>query len=148
MSFRLIAACLLTALAGCQILGSNDGFGLLPETDNSQYSAGDTLSLTLINLSESSYTVHPVLCGALLHRRSRSGWTTVETSSSHLVCTAVGLELTPGRRASSVLMVDSDLESGRDRYEYSIYVYHGEAIDRTSRAEEIFVRSAWFEVVN
>jgi|GEM_PF-6320908 len=143
MFIRIIGLFLLLAISGCQILGDNDEGSLLLETNGADFLVGDDLRLTLINGSSNSYTVHPELCGARLQIWKNDGWYTIDGEG---FCTLIGLDLNPGQRTQTTRNIDPELESGSYRYEYSIRVYNGETVERTSTREEIFVRTQRFEI--
>lgn len=140
MFIRIIGLCFFLALSGCQILGDNDEGRLLLETNlvletnETDFRVGNDLRLTLTNGSSNSYTIHPDLCGARLQVWKNEGWRTIEEDG---FCTLIGLDLNPGQRAQTTRTIDTGLEAGRYRYEYSIYVLDG---------DELVVQSQEFEI--
>jgi len=136
-----LAPFLLLTLAGCGLLENADTPEIRLEADRLAYQPGQEVVLSLINLSERTFTVSGDLCDAVLLQQQQTTW---QPLSGEGVCPDVGVVLKQGGAIVSRKRLAETLSAGRYRYGYELK--DGGGSERYRHFERIEVYTRVFEV--
>ena len=135
------AVALLVALQACSTATTGGESPVVHvRTDKSEYAAGETVRLTLTNLTDRGLSYN-ICLGTSLERRTLAGWHSVEGRPDQLPCLAALFELEARADTTALFQLPSGLGAGTYRYRVdSVYE------SPSALAPEPQRLSNWFEV--